>query len=383
MQGKTLFTLLSALTLALLLLLTKYAVNTPMPASENAGFAAADFLRGVSDSDFAIVDGQHDFQFPADHGPHPQYRSEWWYFTGNLEDERQRRFGYQLTFFRFNPSARQDEHQSNWRSNQLFMAHFTITDKQNGKFHAFERFSRASAGLAGAEPGRFNVWLDDWSAHSPDEAEFPFQIHASEANVSLQLELQEGKTRVLHGENGVSTKNSEPGNASYYYSYTRMPSTGRIVIDDENFTVAGESWMDREWSSSALGKDQRGWDWFALQLDNDHELMFYRLRREDDRPDEYSYGALILPTGKLVTLGYKEINLKVLNKWKSGVSATEYPATWHLQIPGQHLSLVIEPIIANQELNLSFRYWEGAVNVSGKHDGKNIKGHGYVELTGY
>ena len=240
--------------------------------------AVDDVLRGDAAQAFARVDKPREFLFPADHGPHDEYRTEWWYFTGNINDGNGRRFGYQLTFFRFRPKAGETGGTSRWRSEHFYMAHLALTDINNEQIHAFERFSRGAAGLAGADTNRLHVWLDDWSAGTTSGETFPLRIRAREDGVALDLTLQQGKAVVLHGEDGVSVKNSEPGNASYYYSYTRMPTEGRITVGDNTYMVRGNSWMDREWSSSALGREQLGWDWFALQLSNDHELMYYRFR---------------------------------------------------------------------------------------------------------
>ena len=195
--------------------------------------------------------------------------------------------------------------------------------------------------------------------------------------------MQQGKPVVLHGDKGVSIKNSETGNSSYYYSYTRMPTEGTISIDGNTYKVTGNSWMDREWSSSALRGDQLGWDWFALQLSNNHELMFYRFRRLDDVPDRFSYGALVLPDGQVHKLDYDMVDLNVKRYWHSQRSRVTYPAEWRLRVPTYDIDLHVRPMVTDQELDLSFRYWEGTVNVQGTYGGNDIVGRGYVELAGY
>ena len=340
-------------------------------------------LRGDTVQAFARVEQPREFIFPTDHGTHDEYRTEWWYFTGNIGDGEGQRFGYQLTFFRFRPKADETGGASRWRTEHFYMAHFALTDINNEKIHAFERFSRGAAGLAGANTDRFHVWLDDWSAGTASLETFPLRVRAREDRIALDLSLQQGKAVVLHGDDGVSLKNDEPGNASYYYSYTRMPTEGRVSVGDVTYLVRGNSWMDREWSSSALGKEQLGWDWFALQLSNDHELMYYRFRRADNTPDRFSYGAVVLPDGYVSRLRFDQVELDVLDTWGSPGSGVIYPSSWRLRVPEYELDLSIQPVLADQELDLSFRYWEGAVEFVGTFGASDVGGRGYVELTGY
>ena len=340
-------------------------------------------LRGDAAQAFVQVDKPREFVFPADHGPHDDYRTEWWYFTGNINDGKEHHFGYQLTFFRFRPKAGETSGPSRWRSEHFYMVHLALTDINSEKIHTFERFSRGAAGLAGANADRLYVWLDDWSAGTTSRETFPLRIRAREDRIALDLTLQQGKAVVFHGEDGVSVKNSEPGNASYYYSYTRMPTEGRVTVGGKTYMVRGNSWMDREWSSSALGREQLGWDWFALQLSNDHELMYYRFRRTDNAVDQFSYGAVVLPDGRVHTLGFDQVELDILDTWPSPGSGVIYPSAWRLRVPEHELDLRIRSALADQELDLSFRYWEGAVEFEGSFGTSDVSGRGYVELTGY
>ena len=349
----------------------------------NEPVAISEVLRGDPAQTFARVDEPREFRFPADHGRHDEFRTEWWYFTGNVNDANDHHFGYQLTFFRFRPKVVQTGGASRWRTEHVYMAHFALSDISNGKIHTFERFSRGAAGLAGANTNRLHVWLDDWSAGTPSGEAFPLHMRAREDQVALALTLQQGKPVVLHGKDGVSVKNSEPGNASYYYSYTRMPTEGRVSVADKTYQVRGNSWMDREWSSSALGKEQLGWDWFALQLSNDYELMYYRFRRTDATLDRFSYGAVVLPDGQVHTLGFHQVELDILDTWRSPGSGVIYPSAWRLRIPEYDIDLRVRPALADQELDLSFRYWEGAVEFEGSFGESDVDGRGYVELTGY
>ena len=332
---------------------------------------------------FAKVLEPRPFQFPEDHGAHDDYRSEWWYFTGNLEDPNGRRFGYQLTFFRFALAPNSIESQSAWRDRQLYMAHFTVTDVEERRFHSAELFSRTALDLAGARNDRFQVWLHDWSAEGINGGIFPMRLKAEHQNIAIDLLLNSQKPLVLQGDRGFSRKSDKPGNASYYYSYTRLSSEGSVSIDGQSFPVTGSSWMDREWSTSALSEDQAGWDWFSLQLSDGTELMVYQLRLKDGGIDPHSSGTLIPARSGPLALQVDDVKIEVLDEWTSPHSKRNYPSHWRLTIPKQQLQLEVEPLLNDQELNLAFRYWEGAASVTGTHRGQTVTGFGYVELTGY
>lgn len=322
------------------------------------------------------------FQFPEDHGPHPGFRTEWWYWTGNLETEDGRAFGYQFTLFRSALAPEAPVRDSAWGTRQVYLGHFTVSDVGAGRFHAHERFSRAAVGLAGATTTPFHVWLEDWEARSTGPDMWPVRLHAQADGVALELLLEPGKAPVLQGDKGLSQKGPEKGNASYYYSMTRMPSRGTVTVDGVSFPVKGESWMDREWSTSALGEDQVGWDWFSLQLSDDSELMYYQLRKKDGSADPFSAGTWAPPVGEPVRFTREDVKLQVLSTWKSPLGG-EYPAKWRVTVPKLGLELTVTPKLANQELPVSVRYWEGSVSLEGSREGAPVKGRGYVELTGY
>jgi len=322
------------------------------------------------------------FTFPADHGPHPDFSTEWWYFTGNLESAEGRRFGYQLTFFRRALAPEMPERSSAWASRQVALAHFALTDVEAERFHAFERTSRMAAGLAGARAEPFRVWLEDWSVSAEAGAEYPWRLEAAEDGIAIELELVSSKPPVLQGDRGLSRKGAEPGNASYYFSLTRLESSGVVTLGGERFEVAGTSWLDREWSTSVLEEGQVGWDWFSLQLDDGRELMVYHLRREGGGVDPLSKGSWVEADGRSETLRLEDFELEVHERWRSPRGA-EYPSRWLLRVPGKELELEIEPLVADQELDLSFRYWEGAVTARGSAGGEKVTGQGYVELVGY
>lgn len=323
------------------------------------------------------------FHFPEDHGPHPGFRTEWWYWTGNLQTQDGRAFGYQFTLFRSALAPEAPERASAWGTRQVYLGHFTISDVKGGRFHASERFSRAALGLAGAQAEPFRVWLEDWQVKAVDGGVFPLRLSATAGGVSLELTLEEGKPPVLQGKDGLSQKGPEPGNASYYYSLTRMPSRGTVTVDGQAYPVTGASWMDREWSTSALGPNQVGWDWFSLQLSDNTELMYYQLRRTDGSADPFSSGTFVPASGAPVHVTREDVRVEVLDTWKSPGSGATYPAKWRLSVPSQQVELTLTPLLADQELPVSFRYWEGAVRLEGTHAGQPVTGRGYVELTGY
>ncbi len=335
------------------------------------------------DKGFARALTPKKFSFPTDHGAHNSYRSEWWYFTGNLKNPQGRQFGYELTFFRFALNAEIPESKSAWRSNQMYMAHLTLTDVEKGRFYTDERLSRAGNDLAGASTKKYQVWLYDWSAKTEGKVDFPLRLQAKADDFAIDLLLTSQKGYVLQGDQGLSQKSREPGNASYYYSYPRLETKGVITVAGEQFSVSGASWMDREWSTSALSEEQSGWDWFALQLSDNSELMFYQLRRKDGQPDSNSSGSFILEDNTKISLKEQDVAIKILDSWKSPHSKITYPSRWHLSVPVQNLDIEVVPLLNDQELNVSYRYWEGAVSVKGTKNGKPISGQGYVELAGY
>jgi len=351
-------------------------------AHTDGSLEVGELLGEAETAGFARAERPRPFTFPEDHGPHPTFRSEWWYFTGNLESGAGRRFGYQWTLFRFALAPQPPESPSRWASNQVYMGHFAVTDAAARRFHSFERLSRAAIGLAGAQAEPFRVWVENWSvAQQGEEGHWRLQAEAADG-VAVDLVLEPVKPVVLQGDAGLSRKSAAPGNASYYYSLTRIRTRGTVQVDGEQHEVRGWSWMDREWSTSALGPEQEGWDWFALQLDDGTDLMFYRLRRRDGTVDPHSTGTLVRAGGEVERLSWNELDLEVLKRWRSP-RGVEYPARWQVRLPEHDLALTVTPVLANQEHDLSVRYWEGAVDVTGSRAGAPVQGRGYVELAGY
>ncbi|NMB88853.1 MAG: carotenoid 1,2-hydratase [Chloroflexi bacterium] len=333
---------------------------------------------------FARAAPGRSFTFPQDDGAHPEFQTEWWYYTGNVYTAEGRPFGFQLTFFRRGLLAQGSapERSSEWRTDQVYLAHFALSDIQGGGFMAFERSSRGALGLAGAEgEPQYRVWLDDWSVEQAGEGRY--HLRAAQEGIALDLDLEDLKGPVLQGEDGYSRKGEDPGNASYYVSRTRLSAQGRLALEGETYELNGSSWMDHEFSTSALAAQQVGWDWFALQLDDGSELMVYQMRHQDGSLDPYSSGASIDVDGRLQPLAFGDYHIEATHSWKSPHSGAVYPAGWRIQAPGLGLDLEILPAQADQELDLSFTYWEGAVTVHGQRDGQELTGRGYVELTGY
>lgn len=333
------------------------------------------------DEGFSRADGSLSFQFPDDYGPHSNFQTEWWYYTGNLESEDGRQFGYQLTFFRRALISEEavSERESEWASNQIFMAHFAITDIQENQFYTFERFSREGLSLAGAQSMPYQVWLEDWRVEQTSSSEFA--LTARKEGIEIDLKLRDMKGPILHGDEGYSQKG--PGTGSYYYSQSRLASEGSIKIDGQSFQVTGLSWKDHEFSTSALSPGQVGWDWFSLQLSDQRELMLFQIRRSDGSIDPYSSATIILENGHTISLSSEQFSMEARETWKSPHSEARYPIDWVINIPSQQIELRIQAVIEDQELNHSFVYWEGAVWVEGSIQGLSVSGMGYIEMTGY
>ena len=336
----------------------------------------AQSLSGYDISGFKRVQMPREFKFPQDLGSHPEYQTEWWYYTGNLVDSSGRDFGYQLTFFRRALSSYEVDRESKWASNQIYFAHFALSDIENGEFYSSERWSRSALGLAGAESDPFRVWIDNWSIEGEGDN---FKLKANDGPVSIELTMKSMKPIVLQGDKGLSQKSGEPGNASYYFSQTRIDTSGSILIDGSEFIVRGLSWLDREWSTSALGENQEGWDWFSIQLNDGREIMLYQLRLKDGGIDPFSSGSIVNKNGDLTPLKAADFEIEILDTWKSSKTGIDYPSKWRIFIPKHDIELNVVPLLQDQELLHSFIYWEGAVKISGE----GFSGKGYVELTGY
>lgn len=334
-----------------------------------------------------------DWQFPADFGAHSDFQTEWWYYTGNVQTEDGRPFGFQFTVFRqaiAPPTADSDiplsqvsyPARSTWRTPQIYSAHFTVSDVMRQRFYHQERFSRGSVGLAGAIADPYRVWIEDWSAAAVSDR--TVRLQAATADVAIDLLVQQTRPPVLQGDHGLSQKGPEPGNASYYYSLVQQPTLGTITVQGHTYPVTGVTWKDHEYSTSGLSAGTVGWDWFSAQFDDDSALMLYRLRHEDGTPEATSAGKFVTASGDTLTLEPDDWTLTVKRTWQSPHSQATYPAAWHIQIPKADLEFDVIPQMADQELNTSTAtYWEGAVSYQGNRHRQPLVGSGYVELTGY
>ncbi len=368
--------------LVLILALCGCAAPTDEPGPPQQG-SATRFLTEPSADDYARVLASRPFRFPEDHAAHEKFRSEWWYFTGNLRTRQGRHFGFELTFFRFALAPETMQRTSKWATNQAWMAHLSVTDTDGEQFITAERFSRQALGLAGSQAHPFRVWLEDWSAYGDGDGIPPLRLRAGTDRTGLQLTLDGSKPVALHGDNGVDPKGPERGNASYYYSLSRLDAAGTLRVADVEFDVSGTAWMDREWGTSALSPELTGWDWFGLQLEDGREIMYYRLRTRDGESSPFSGGSLLQADGTRVGLSPQDVSLTPLEYWTSPDTGSSYPVSWQVDLPSEEMALTISPHLPQQELDLTVRYWEGAVSVTGNQRGEEITGDGYVELTGY
>jgi len=370
----------------LLLACVFFACEDKKVITDDSGVSLSKAMGDVENEDFSKAVEKRKFVFPDDHGPHPDFRTEWWYFTGNLVSDDGKEFGYQFTIFRSALSKETSERNSEWNSNQIYMAHFAVTDIDGNKFYFDERFSREGNNLAGAQASPFIVWVEDWQIiQVQNEVLFDLPIinvMAKTENFEIDFILESVKPFVLQGDEGLSQKGKQPGNASYYYSYTRLKTEGKIILEGKEFSVNGFSWMDREWSTSALSEDQAGWDWFALQLDDNTEIMYYQMRKNDGTPDIFSKGVYVNKDGTSQLLKKEDVILNVNDYWESP-TGEKYPSGWRLRIPAKEIDINITPAIKNQLMDVAVRYWEGSVKIDGTKSGSRILGRGYVEMTGY
>ncbi|MBF0421870.1 MAG: carotenoid 1,2-hydratase [Magnetococcales bacterium] len=360
--------------------------DAPTADTDNAVMASILSQKG-DDADFERAYEPREFQFPRDHGPHPRFKAEWWYMTGNLTSPSSgRHYGYELTLFRFALAADSGIRPSTWGTSQVYMGHFALTDVEQKQFHHWQRFSREALDLAGANADPFRVWLGNWSMTAAGGSPWQPSIHltAHQDSFAIDLTLVAAKPVVLQGDHGLSRKSSEPGNASYYYSLPRMATSGWITTAGERVGVSGSSWFDREWSTSSLAPSQEGWDWFSLQLEDGWEMMVYHMREKGGGSGFNSGGTLVSPEGRVVTIADKGVAVEPLDDWVSPMTGIRYPSGWRLRCQTADLDLQIIPWLQDQELGRTMiRYWEGAVRFQGMHGGKKVWGNGYVELAGY
>jgi predicted secreted hydrolase len=324
------------------------------------------------------------YTFPKDHGAHPEFRTEWWYYTGHLRSKKGRNFGFQLTFFRHALRPPSIKSQSRWALKNIYFAHFAITDEQENNYRFQEKVSRGALAVAGADPNSYRVWVEDWEVSLQENQH---KLRAGKEDMGIELALVPIKSAVIHGKNGVSQKAVGEGYASHYYSLTRMQAKGELNWEGRSYEVEGLAWMDHEFGSNQLRDYQAGWDWFSVQLDSQTEMMLYIIRHKDGKPDPTSSGTFVHPDGRKEHLPLETFEIEALGSWKSRKSGTTYPSGWLIRVPNKQLELRLIPTVEDQELTTRkstlVNYWEGGVRVQGILKGKDVRGRGYVELTGY
>lgn len=334
------------------------------------------------------------FSFPQDHFAHPEFKTEWWYYSGHLQslDKDKKSFGYQLTFFRTGIRGEGKGQTSKWTIQNLYFGNLALTDETRKRFEYREKMSRGALGEAGAsvykkEGDLFRLWIEDWSVEGKGALMQDHLLKAGDRNFGIELLLTPQKNPVIHGQNGISQKAEGEGYASHYYSITRLKTEGKLFMKNRELPVRGTSWMDHEFGTGQLQEYQVGWDWFSIRLDNGVDLMLYQIRHRDGKPDPHSSGTLIFEDGKSRYLPLKGFQIEVMNRWKSQKSGATYPSKWKIMLPGHRMELTLVPTVKDQELltekSTRVTYWEGSVKVEGKYQGIPVRGTGYVELTGY
>jgi predicted secreted hydrolase len=324
------------------------------------------------------------YQFPKDHENHPEFKTEWWYFTGNLSSADGRRFGYQLTFFRQGvlPLDSDIIPLSRFVTSSVKFAHFAVSDLSTGAFRFYQKLSRGAYGEAGFARRPRLAWIDGWSCELADDG--TFMIKANADDLSLQLTLKPAKSAVIHGRDGVSQKAEGEGRASHYYSFTRLATEGILRIGNSEVPVTGLSWFDHEWASNQLAGNQAGWDWFSLQFDDGSDLMLFQIRTKDGGRDRNSAGTFVNAEGVATSLDESEFTLEPLDTWSSPESGGRYPIAWRITIPRLNIGLDVSAALKDQELLLRpITYWEGAIRAQGTVGDEQIAGSGYLEMTGY
>lgn len=332
-----------------------------------------------------------EYQFPRDHASHPEFKSEWWYFTGNLAARDGRRFGYELVFFRQGvrpPEAgRENGKRPRLQTDSIKLAHFAIADPARGGFHFGQRTSRGAFGEAGfgelSDSTTTLAWIDSWQCQWDERAQH-FLIRAQEREFAIEATLRPQKPPVLHGKYGVSQKAEGAGNASHYYSFTRMHAQATLTVDGVAHQAEGLGWFDHEWSTSQLSESQTGWDWFSIQFDDGTELMLYQLRMKTGGIDPHSHGTFVNTNGDTLHIASDQYSMQPLKFWTSPETGATYPVTWRIHIENPDMELAVTTPLDAQELVLDpISYWEGMIEAEGTRDKHPVHGRGYLEMTGY
>jgi predicted secreted hydrolase len=342
-------------------------------------------------SEYLTVTGPCNLEYPGDHGPHAGYRTEWWYYTGNLTSEKGNRYGFQFTIFRTQISPpgfekKWPQPSSGWRTQQIFLGHAAITDISGKQHIQDEKTARAALGLSAAtQTGVItDIFIDGWSIRIAPDSHI---LNVAADDFTYEFHLVPEKLPVMHGDAGYSRKGSRPDQASCYYSFTRLKTEGMLSVGGKIESVNGLAWMDHEFSTAALDPGLVGWDWFSLQLSDSTEVMLYLLREENGRIHPVSSGSRVNANGEVDHLAKEDFSVHVLKVWKSPHSKAIYPSQWRVQIHSLELDLTITPNLPDQEMrtlqSTGIIYWEGSVSLTGFKRGQPITGQGYAELTGY
>jgi predicted secreted hydrolase len=342
-------------------------------------------LFGASEGAYRLALAGYQYQFPRDHFNHPEFQTEWWYYTGNLHTTEGRRFGFELTFFRQGVD-RESQPESVWDVRDVWMAHLALSDINGGRFFHAERLNRSGAGIAGADSAQARIWNGNWQAHfNPDTRQ---HLEAVDERFSFALAVRSEKPPVIHGKDGVSQKAEGRGKASHYISLTRLATSGAIVIEGQQFTVEGTSWMDHEFFTHQLDANQSGWDWFSMQLDDGSDVMLFRLRRKDGTAEAFSSGTYVDAQGRTLHLAAKDFSVAPGKIWTSPTTGARYPIEWMIRVPPLGLDVVLSTRLPQQEMTGQAArgaqaYWEGAVDITGTRKNQSVNGAGYLEMTGY
>lgn len=348
--------------------------------------AAVVVAAAVADTRYRLATAPFTFRFPRDHAAHPEYRTEWWYYTGQLAAAH-RAFGFELTFFRVGIARAREHSRSAWAPHTLIVAHAALTDETRGRFAYDDMAERPALGMAGADTSRYHVWIGDASVGlAPDGRNLTHALRVTTPRFAFDLALEPLRPPAVHGHDGVSVKGAAPGAASHYYSIPRLAARGVLVAARDTLAVTGEAWMDHEFGSGALAPGEQGWDWFALRLDDGREVMLYAMRLAGGGIDPASSGSLMFADGRVRHLARGEFEVAATGRWTSPHSGGIYPMGWRVRVPAARLDVLVDPAVRDQEL-VSRRlggvtYWEGSVRVRDAASGA-ARGRGYVELTGY
>jgi predicted secreted hydrolase len=350
--------------------------------------------QAATESQYSVALPGYRYEFPRDHFDHPDYQTEWWYYTGNVTSADGRRFGFELTFFRqgvsrnLNRSRNATATTSAWDVRDLYLAHLALSDLDGGQFYHAERTNRSGPGIAGISAADGRIWNGNWQVLWNSDAQ---TLNAIDPRFELQLTLQSEKSPVIQGENDVSQKAPGPGHASHYISLTRLATSGSIALNGKTFQVSGLAWMDHEFFTHQLENEQIGWDWFSVQFADNTELMLFRIRRKDGSLDPFSAATFVDARGKSSHLNSTEFSLQPVGAtWTSPVTKATYPVQWKIAVPKFALDLEVKTPLPSQELTggasngtLTPSYWEGAVTYDGTRAGAKIHGAGYLEMTGF